>query len=339
MTLRGGFFFMERERLLLFLRKSMSYNQHNLFVETYGCQMNEYDSGLVRTILGREGFSSVQEPEGAGVIFLNTCAVREKAHSRIYGRVQALQYLKKRHPETLIGILGCMAQNLGEELLGMGLSVDLVVGPDNYRELPRMIQEVRSRPRPLSLTRLSSRETYEDLEPVVVNGPLAFVTVMRGCNNFCSFCVVPYTRGRERSRSAESVVAEVRRLVEQESVREVTLLGQNVNSYLHEGVTFTELVRRILGETDLARLRFTSPHPHDFPEELLRLMAEEERFASHIHLPVQSGADRILKRMKRDYTRREFLRLVDTIRSTVPGVGATRSTPFSAAATRLSPLL
>lgn len=280
--------------------------------------MNEYDSGLVRGILGKEGYSIVSLPEDADVILLNTCAIREKAHEKIYGRVEALAHLKRKNSSLAIGILGCMAQNLGEDLFHLGLPVDIVLGPDNYRSLPELLQNRGAAPS--RLTRLSMSETYEELDAAAVDGPSALVTIMRGCNNFCSFCVVPYTRGRERSRTPESVIEEIRRL-EDQGVREVTLLGQNVNSYRHESVDFAALVERVLADTSIARIRFTSPHPHDFPEHLLRLMGSESRFCSQIHLPLQSGSTPVLARMKRDYTREEFQDLTARIREIVPGIG------------------
>lgn len=292
-----------------------------VFLETYGCQMNEYDTELVRSILVSNGYEMSHSVEEAQVVLINTCAVRENAHRKIYGRLDTLRPLKKRNNPFVVGLLGCMAQNLKEELFDHPV-VNLIVGPDNYRSLPRLIdQAIKIRGRDIE-TYLSEYETYSDIVPARIAGVTAWVAVMRGCDNFCSFCVVPYTRGRERSRPLEDILGEVQVLAE-EGYKQVTLLGQNVNSYRDEKMTFADLIVKVADTPGIERVRFTSPHPKDFPDSLLEAIAHHPRICKHIHLPLQAGSDRILERMNRTYTRKEFLDLVEKIRSRIPEVTLT----------------
>ncbi len=295
-------------------------------LQTYGCQMNEYDSELARTILGREGFRFVAPDEAtdaAGVVLINTCAIRETAHTKIYARLGDLKVRKRAQKDLVVGLLGCMAQNLKTELLERWPSVDFVCGPDAYRHLPHLIAEARSTNRAQHASiELSEYETYEDIAPTRVEGVNAWIAIMRGCNNFCTFCVVPYTRGRERSRDPLGVVEETRRLAA-DGHKQVTLLGQNVNSYRHDGRDFADLIEMVADVDGIERVRFTSPHPKDFPLKLLRVIAEHPNVCNTIHLPLQSGNDRILKAMNRGYTQEEFLDLAALMRASIPGLTLT----------------
>ncbi|MBN2492162.1 MAG: tRNA (N6-isopentenyl adenosine(37)-C2)-methylthiotransferase MiaB [Planctomycetes bacterium] len=288
-------------------------------LETFGCQMNEYDSELARRLLENEGYSLAAENRGADVLLFNTCAVRETANTRIYARLHALRREKARRPTLVVGVLGCIAQNLGTELLDRFEAVDFVCGPDAYRELPALIARARAERRRGAAVELSEYETYADIAPARVAGVNAWIAVMRGCNNFCTFCVVPYTRGRERSRDPEGIVAEARQLAA-EGHPQVTLLGQNVNSYRHGATDFAALIRRVADVDGIARVRFTSPHPKDFPLRLLEAIAEHPRICKAIHLPLQAGSDRILAKMHRGYTRARYRELVARMRQTIPGL-------------------
>ena len=308
-----------------------------VFLETYGCQMNEYDSELVQSILRPQGYEMTGSLEEAEVVLINTCAIRENAHRKIYGRLDLLRPLKikmaKEKRPFVVGVLGCMAQNL-KEILFEHPVVNLIVGPDNYRALPGLIAKViqddgREKERrnvtlrPILIAAdLSEYETYSDIAPTRVEGVNAWIAVMRGCDNFCSFCVVPYTRGRERSRSVAGILEEVRRLADQ-GYRQVTLLGQNVNSYRHEGDTFADLILKVADVPGIRRVRFTSPHPKDFPEPLLEAVAGHPHICKHIHLPLQSGSDRVLDRMNRTYSKKEYLDLVEKVRRIIPGAALT----------------
>lgn len=290
-----------------------------VYIETYGCQMNEYDTELVKTILQNEKFQFVTYPEEADLVLLNTCSVRENANQKVYNRVNQIRQMQK-NGKIKIGILGCMATNLRQQLLeNSKLNVDFIAGPDSYKKLPALIKKVQEHgTKEFDLT-LSEFETYEDVYPRREEGVNAWIAVMRGCNNFCTFCVVPYTRGRERSRSVESVVEETRKLAE-EGFRQVTLLGQNVNSYRHNGRDFADLLEAVSKVNGIERIRFTSPHPKDFPEKLLHVVAENPKVCKQIHLPLQAGNTRVLKLMNRTYTQEEYLQLVDKIRDLIPEV-------------------
>ena len=291
-----------------------------VYIETYGCQMNAYDTELVKTILGREGeYQLIDSPEEAEIVLLNTCSVRDNANRKVFNRIHQIKQ-KRNGDRVLIGVLGCMATNFRRQLLNdPALPVDFIAGPDSYKRLPQLIRHVETTGEKSFDVTLSEFETYADVYPTREGGVNAWIAVMRGCDNFCTFCVVPYTRGRERSRDPENVVAEVRRLAE-EGYRQVTLLGQNVNSYHFEGKDFAYLLQRVSEVEGIERIRFTSPHPKDFPESLLRVIAENPKVCRHIHLPLQAGNDRILQLMNRTYTRAEFLRLVEKIRTLMPDV-------------------
>src|SRR5512146_372190 len=292
-------------------------------IETFGCQMNEYDSELVRTLLKREGYVFTDDRERADVILMNTCALRENAHTEVYTHLADLKALKKTRP-LVVGVLGCMAQNLKEELTEKEPLVDVLAGPDAYRQLPMLIgnalrsQEQGEELKGLAVD-LSEYETYDDVLPERTDGVNAWIAVMRGCDNFCSFCVVPYTRGRERSRSPESIVEEAKRIAAQ-GFKQITLLGQNVNSYRFGDWDFARLITAVADVPGIERVRFTSPHPKDFPPSLLEAVVFHPKICKHIHLPLQSGNDRILSMMNRTYTTRDYLALVDRIRSMNPDI-------------------
>jgi tRNA-2-methylthio-N6-dimethylallyladenosine synthase len=296
--------------------------EKKVFVETYGCQMNEYDTELVRSILLKEDFTFVKDELEADVIMLNTCAIRENAHRKVYGRVHDIHHKREGRP-VKIGILGCMATNLRTDLFeNRKLKIDFIAGPDSYKRLPDLIRESYTSKEKLFDTTLSEFETYSDVYPSRKEGVNSWIAVMRGCNNFCTFCVVPYTRGRERSRAPENVVDEVKRLAD-EGFKQVTLLGQNVNSYRHDEHDFADLMEMVSNVAGIERIRFTSPHPKDFPDKFLSVMKNNPKICKHIHLPLQSGNDRILDLMNRTYTQEEFLTIVDKTRKMIPEITLT----------------
>lgn len=301
-----------------------------IFLETYGCQMNVSDSELVRSILTNAGHRLSPVIDEAEVVLINTCAIRENAYRKIYGRLDALRPLRtkmrREKGHFIVGLLGCMAQNM-KKILFRHPVVNLIAGPDNYRALPKLIEKViesngSKKIRKEIDTDLSEHETYSGIEPMRFDGVNAWVTIMRGCDNFCTFCVVPYTRGRERSRRPDEILEEVQQLSKQ-GYPQVTLLGQNVNSYQSGGHTFADLIADVSKVPGIERVRFTSPHPKDFPEPLLEAIASSPKICKHIHLPLQSGSDRILDLMSRTYTRTEFTQLVKKIRQIIPEVALT----------------
>ncbi len=291
-----------------------------VFIETYGCQMNVADSELMAGILQGEGWEKADAPEDADVILVNTCAVREKAEERVFGRVATLNGVKYQRPDVLIGVTGCMAEHLRDKLTERAPWVDLIIGPDAYRRLPDLIQQAEAvRTDPIIDIRLDREETYEGLDPVRKEGITGWVSIQRGCDKFCTFCIVPYTRGRERGVPPREVLRQVRQLVE-EGYPEVTLLGQTVNSYRYEDVDFADLVEAVAAIEGVKRIRFTSPYPIDFTPKLIALMAREPKVCKYIHLPVQSGSDDVLDRMRRGYTIAQYRQLVADIRAAMPGI-------------------
>ena len=287
-----------------------------VYLETFGCQMNEYDSDIVRTLLKQDGFSFTTHLDDADIVLMNTCAIRESAHERIHGRLAGLKRLKQERG-LVVGLLGCMAQNLKDDLMQADSVVDVLVGPDGYRKLPDLLTQAIEQHRPGMEVNLSEYETYADIIPEQTDGVTAWVSIMRGCDNFCTFCVVPYTRGRERSQDPDSILLEVRQLADS-GIKQVTLLGQNVNSYRVNGTDFADLIVRVADVPGIERVRFTSPHPKDFPEKLIDAIAHHPRVCKHVHLPLQSGNDRILERMGRPYTQREFIDLAKRMRQHCP---------------------
>lgn len=301
-----------------------------LYIESYGCQMNFSDSEIVASILAKEGFDTTSDPGAADIVFLNTCSIREKAEQTVRNRLTQINSLKKQKPELLVGILGCMAERLKSKLLDEEKIVDLVAGPDAYRDLPKLISQVDEGEKAIN-TFLSREETYADISPVRLNsnGVTAFISIMRGCDNMCSFCVVPFTRGRERSRDPYSIVAEAQDLFNR-GFREVTLLGQNVDSYKWSAdennkarlekkspkrvVNFANLLEMVAQVSPDLRVRFSTSHPKDITDEVLHVMKKYENICKYIHLPVQSGNSRILELMNRGYSREWYLEKIQRIR-------------------------
>lgn len=302
---------------------ALNIDKQNVYIETYGCQMNFADSEVVNSILMKEGYQMVSDVNVADYVLINTCAIRDNAEQRIRKRLHELKALQRQRPWMRIGILGCMAERLQTQLLEEEDNVSFVVGPDSYRKMPDILRRVNAGSKAAE-TELSTEETYADIEPVRLNGNgiSAYISIMRGCQNFCAYCVVPYTRGRERSRDPQTIVAEARTLFDQ-GYREVTLLGQNVNSYRCGEVGFPQLMAMVAEVSPLLRVRFATSHPKDLSDELLKVMAAHDNICRCIHLPVQSGSERMLKIMNRRYTPEWYLNRIEAIRHYLPDCSIT----------------
>ncbi len=294
-----------------------------LFIETYGCQMNAGDTEIVVSIMQREGYVYTERIDEADVILINTCSIRDNAEQRIWGRLSEMRRLRRERPGLIVGVIGCMAERLREQLTEGDRGVDVVAGPDAYRDLPRLVRSAEAGAKGVNVL-LSQEETYAEIAPVRLdrNGVCAFVSIMRGCNNYCSYCVVPYTRGVERSRDPETIVAEVETLFAN-GYREVTLLGQNVNSYRFGEVDFPELLRRTASVSPQLRVRFATSHPKDMSDRLLETMASMPNICRAIHLPAQSGASTMLRRMNRKYDREWYLGRIAATRRYMPDCAIT----------------
>ncbi len=290
-----------------------------LYVETYGCQMNFADTEIVNGIMGSHGYSITEDIEESDVILVNTCSIRERAEAKVLQRLTELKKYKKNNPGMVIGLIGCMAERFKRDLVKKTKVVDLVVGPDEYRKVPELIENIIDTGEKGIAVRLSKVETYDDIVPLRKEGISAWLSIMRGCDKFCSFCVVPYTRGRERSRPLPGVVSEVAQLW-RDGFKEVTLLGQNVNSYASDGDDFADLLRECAIAVPEIRIRFTTSHPQDISMKLIETIAGYDNLCNYIHLPVQSGSNRILELMKRSYTIEHYLGIIDKIKSIIPDV-------------------
>ena len=303
------------------LKSAAEKAEKKLFIETYGCQMNVADSEVVASIMQVDGYALTEKIEEADAIFVNTCSVRDNAEQKIYGRLQYFQSLRKKKKQLIVGVMGCMAERVKEELIQVH-HADLVVGPDAYLDLPNLVGAVERGEKAINVE-LSTQETYKDVIPLKLPGVhiSGFVSIMRGCNNFCTYCIVPYTRGRERSRDVESILNEIRDMRDK-GFKEVTLLGQNVNSYRFERndevITFPRLLALVAEEVPQMRVRFTTSHPKDMSDETLEVIAAHDNLCKMIHLPAQSGSDRILKEMNRKYTRAWYLDRIAAIRRILP---------------------
>ncbi|MEA3316955.1 MAG: tRNA (N6-isopentenyl adenosine(37)-C2)-methylthiotransferase MiaB [Bacteroidota bacterium] len=307
--------------------------EQKFYIETYGCQMNVADSEVVISILQDEGYEKTNEINEADIILINTCSIRENAEQRVWGRLDVFKNIKKKKPSLRVGVIGCMAERLKEDIINKKKIVDIVVGPDAYKDLPTLLDTAKNGQKVVNVL-LSQDETYGDISPVRLdkNGVSAFVSIMRGCNNMCTYCIVPFVRGRERSRDPESIIREIKEIVEQ-GYKEITLLGQNVNSYNWESdeehkhkhihkhrhnISFAQLLEKVAKLNPNLRIRFTTSHPKDISNDLLYTMAMYNNICNHIHLPAQSGSTNVLKLMNRNYTREEYMDRIMAIKEILP---------------------
>jgi len=290
-----------------------------LYVETYGCQMNFADTEIVNGIMGKSGYDITENIDESAIILINTCSIREMAEARVLQRLTEIKKYKKKNPKLVVGIIGCMAERLKRDLVTKKGVVDLVLGPDEYRKLPSLIDNLIDTGEKGIAVKLSRVETYDDILPLRKEGISAWLSIMRGCDKFCSFCVVPYTRGRERSRPLEGVIREVTKLRD-EGFKDVTLLGQNVNSYISEKYDFADLLEACAKAVPDIRLRFTTSHPQDLSMKLIETIAKYNNLCNYIHLPVQSGSDRVLELMQRSYTIDHYMKIMDNIKKLIPDV-------------------
>ncbi|MBE2226661.1 MAG: tRNA (N6-isopentenyl adenosine(37)-C2)-methylthiotransferase MiaB [Ignavibacteria bacterium] len=290
-----------------------------LYVETYGCQMNFADTEIVNGIMGKSGYDITDNIDESAIILINTCSIREMAEARVLQRLTEIKKYKKKNPKLVVGIIGCMAERLKRDLVTKRGVVDLVLGPDEYRKLPSLIDNLIDTGEKGIAVKLSRVETYDDILPIRKEGISAWLSIMRGCDKFCSFCVVPYTRGRERSRPLEGVIREVKQLRD-EGFKDVTLLGQNVNSYISESYDFSDLLAACARAVPDIRIRFTTSHPQDLSLKLIETIAEHDNICNYIHLPVQSGSDRVLELMQRSYTIEHYMKIMDNIKKLIPDV-------------------
>jgi tRNA-2-methylthio-N6-dimethylallyladenosine synthase len=295
-------------------------NDKKVYIETYGCQMNYSDTEIVLSVLSDFGYNETSDINESDVILLNTCSIRENAENKVFKRLDDLKKLKRHNPNLVLGILGCMAERLRDELLKKRKAVDLIVGPDEYRKVPHLIDNLIETGEKGIAVKLSRVETYDDITPVRKKGVTAWISIMRGCDKFCTFCVVPFTRGRERSRNLKNIIDEAKRLSD-EGVKDIWLLGQNVNSYKFEEKDFADLLDEVAVAVPEMRLRYTTSHPYDLSMKLLEVMTKHKNICNYIHLPIQSGSDRILKEMNRLYSVEEYMKVMLKSREMMPDVG------------------